>query len=592
MKISDYSFLSDCQSAALVSREGSVDWYCVPRFDSPSVFARILDADGGHWSIRPSAGNKQQRSYLPGTLVAETIFETGEGSVGVTDALVMAGGLRGHEIGMKVPHAMIRIVTGISGVVDMEMEFSPRFEYGLTRPEFIASERGIVAVGGPVRLELSASVPLRDTGVSAKAGFKVSAGETAEFGLIYTRAVGERGLDTPPINDWLEETVAAWRSWADMHQSYQGLYGEAVHRSALVLQGLTYQPSGSVVAAATTSLPEKIGGQANWDYRYAWLRDISLMMSALWIAACPDEPERFFEWISLTGVGREETVQIMFGVEGERDLSEHKLDNLDGYQGSKPIRIGNDAWKQKQLDVLGEVLDAAYLLRDNLGEMKDSTRDLLVLMADMAARRWQEPDAGMWEARDRLRHYTSSKVMCWVALDRAVKLADRLDPGEEKRRHWESARDEVRKAVMDKAWNEDIGAFAGAFDSDQLDASVLLMPIVGFLPAMDEKMRATIEVVSRELCGQGVVRRWSGEDNGFIMCSYWLVECLAMAGEFQRARELFERTSALGNDLGLFSEEADLETGELLGNFPQAFSHVGLINAAWRLTELEKAGAG
>lgn len=282
-------------------------------------------------------------------------------------------------------------------------------------------------------------------------------------------------------------------------------------------------------------------------------------------------------------------MQIMFGVEGERDLSEHKLYNLEGFNGSKPIRIGNEAWKQKQLDVPGEVLYAAFLLRDNLGEMKKSTRDLLVHMADLAARRWREPDAGMWEARDRLRHYTSSKLMCWVALDRAVKLGGKLNPGEERRQRWQSARDEVREAIMENGWNENIGAFAGAFDSDHLDASVLLMPIVGFLPATDEKMRATIEVISHELCDQGLVRRWSEEESGFIMCSFWLVECLALAGEIQRAREFFEKTSALANDLGLLSEEADPATGELLGNFPQAFSHVGLINAAWRLTGLQEA---
>ncbi len=588
MKISDYAFLSDCQSAALVNSHGSIDWFCLPRFDSPSIFARILDPAGGHWSIRPRGVYRQHRDYLEDTLVIETVFETGTGSVSVTDALSLAGGLRGHQIGMEVPHTLLRVVSGISGSVEMVMEFKPRFEYGLTPPDLRVNDSGLYAIGGPVRLDLTTVVPLAVTGnETATAHFIVRAGEVAEFGLAYSHALRKKTIDPRPIAPAMKETVDAWHSWAALHKDYDGLHTPAVRRSALVLQGLTYQPSGAVIAAPTTSLPEKLGGDANWDYRYAWLRDMSLMMHALWVAACPNEPERFFEWMTQTGLGREDTVQIMFGIEGERDLSEHQLDNLAGFGGSRPVRIGNEAWRQKQLDVLGEVLDAAFVLKDRLVVPLDSTRRLLVQLAEQAARRWREPDAGMWEARDRERHYTSSKVMCWVALDRAIRLEQSLGAGRAQKQRWQAARDEIKQAILNEAWSDRIGAFGGAFGSDHLDASVLQMPLVGFLPATDRRMRATIDMIHRELCDKGIVRRWSEEANGFIICNYWLVECLALAGDAGRAAELFSNTTALANDVGLMSEEADPATGELLGNFPQAFSHVGLINAAWRLTQLE-----
>lgn len=585
MRISDYAFLSDCQSAALVNRDGSIDWYCLPRFDSPSVFSRILDPGAGHWSIRPQGDYDQHRSYLKDTLVIENIFETSEGSVSVTDALSLAAGLRGHEIGLEVPHTLLRVVRGLSGEVDLEMEFSPAFEYGLSRPNLAIIDTGLSATGGPLKLDLITSVPLEITEDMAKAGFKIRAGETIEFGLAYSKNFSREAAARLLVDASLKETIEAWRSWADLHKSYDGLHMEAVRRSALVLQGLTYQPSGAVVAAPTTSLPEKMGGEANWDYRFAWLRDISLMMSALWVAACPDEPARFFEWITMTGLARDDAVQIMYGIEGERDLSEHQLDHLEGFAGSRPVRVGNEAWRQKQLDVMGEVLDAAFVLKDLLGTMGQPARNMLIDLAGQAERRWREPDAGMWEARDKERHYTSSKVMCWVALDRAIRLKKILGINESQEQRWRTTRDDIKSAVLSEAWNPQIGAYGGAFGSDHLDASVLLMPLVGFLPATDERMRSTIELIYHKLCDKGVVRRWQEEENGFIICNFWLVECLALAGELERAKELFEKTTALANDVGLLSEEVDSATGELLGNFPQAFSHVGLINAAWRLSK-------
>jgi GH15 family glucan-1,4-alpha-glucosidase len=379
------------------------------------------------------------------------------------------------------------------------------------------------------------------------------------------------------------DTTEGWHSWAAEHTTYDGAFPELVRRSSLVLQGLTYQRSGAVVAAATTSLPELMGGELNFDYRFAWLRDLSLTVRSLWIAACPHEPRRLFDWFA-TAAGHNggEIVQIMYGVEGERDLAEHTLDHLAGYRGSRPVRVGNEAWRQKQLDVLGEVLDAAHILRDQLGDLDPSVQEMLGSLADRAADDWSSPDAGMWEARDAERHYTSSKVMCWVALDRAIDLAPRLGTGADVAR-WSAARNAVRDAILTQAWSEQAGAYTGAFGSDELDASVLVMPLVGFLPATDARMRATIDVIERQLGADGLVRRWSADRSGFLICTYWLVECLALAGRFEDAERWFHRATAYGNDLGLLAEEADGATGELLGNMPQAFSHIGLINAAWRL---------
>ncbi len=381
----------------------------------------------------------------------------------------------------------------------------------------------------------------------------------------------------------LDRTVDSWTSWGAQHKGYDGDFPELVRRSSLVLQGLTYGPSGAIIAAATTSLPETMGGELNFDYRYAWLRDLSLTIRSLWLAACPDEPSRLFAWLANSaGHLRDELVQIMYGVEGERDLTERTLEHLGGYRGSVPVRVGNQAWEQDQLDVFGEVLDAAHLLRDQLGELTAPTQQLLVALANRAAHTWEQPDAGMWEARDKRRHYLSSKVMCWVALERAVQLATRLGP-EAEPQAWAQARDEVRAAVLDQGWSERAGAYTGAFGSDDLDASVLLLPVVGFLPATDERMRATIAAVERELGDGGLVRRWPSDQSGFFICTYWLVECLVLAGERDRARSWFRSATDHANDLGLLAEEADPQTAELLGNFPQAFSHVGLINAAWRL---------
>ena len=583
--IGDYGFLSDCHSAALIDRAGSVDWWCVPRFDSPSIFGRLLGPDAGHWSLCPTAAFEVERHYAPDSLVLRTVFTTAGGEVTVTDALALEHGARDHEIGLRSPHVLLRRVEGSAGAVEMATEFAPRMEYGLTVPHIVGSPDGVVARGGPVRLALTGGIALSAARGCASGRFTVHAGEQVDFRVAFTPSAGEPSATDGAGQASIEDTTAGWGSWAQLHDAYEGRHRDAVRRSSLVLQGLTFQPTGAVVAAATTSLPETIGAELNFDYRFAWLRDLSLTIRSLWIAACPDEADRLFQWIAdAAGHLTDERVQIMYGVEGERNLAEHELAHLPGFRDSRPVRVGNAAWDQQQLDVLGEVLDAAEQLREQLGELSESTQELLVTLADRAVATWREPDAGMWEARDQQRQYVSSKVMCWVALDRAIRLAPLLGDGVHVDR-WEEARERVRAAVLTKGWSERAGAYTGAFGSDDLDASVLLLPLVGFLGADDERMWATIEAIERDLGDVGLVRRWPDDPMGFLICTYWLVECLAMGGEVARAEEWFHRATSYANDLGLLAEEADPDRKELLGNYPQAFSHVGLINAAWRLTQ-------
>ncbi len=586
--IADYGFLSDCHSAALVDRRGSVDWWCVPRFDSPSVFGRLLDVDAGHWVIRPVEEFEVERQYVGDSLVLRSVYRTAVGELTLTEAAALHPGARGHDLGLQSPHTLLRRVEGVRGTVAVQVDFAPRMEYGRTEPHMRSVAAGVLARGGPAQLTLTSPIPLRCENGSARARFVIGAGEVVEFRAAYQPSFGGPRLDESARLATIEDTQEAWQSWSDLHQGYKGRFASEVRRSSIVLQGLTYQPSGAIVAAATTSLPERMGGELNFDYRYAWLRDLSLTTRSLWIAACPHEPARLFDWFAnAAGQIGDELFQIMYGVAGERDLTEHTLEHLSGYHESRPVRVGNQAWTQVQLDIFGEVLDAVHLLRDDLDELDEPLQQLLVVMAHRAAAGWAEPDAGMWEARDQPRQYVSSKVMCWVALDRAILLADRLGAAADPAR-WVIARDEIRAAVLEQAWSNGAGSYTGAFGSDDLDASVLLLPLVGFLPADDERMRATIDVIERDLGTGGLVRRWADDESGFLICTFWLAECLAMAGEIERAEAWFTSAAGYANDLGLLSEEAVPHAGPLLGNFPQAFSHVGLVNAAWRLTEMAK----
>jgi len=588
--IADYALLGDCQGAALVGRDGSIDWWCAPRFDSRSVFARLLDPDAGHWSIRPIEAFETEREYVADTMVLRTTFRTAEGAVRLTDALVLGEGERGHDIGLGSSHALARVVEGLAGAVRVAIDFSPRPEYGLVTPRIIRADGALATFGGADVLVLSGDAQLEPERGAARAQVVLSEGDSVAFVAEHHEALPGTPAASVDPRRGVENTVAAWQSWAQLHQAYEGFARDEVRFSARVLQALTYQPTGAVVAAATTSLPEIVGGSWNWDYRFAWLRDASLVLDALWVGACPDEAGRFFEWMARAAAGARERghVQIMFGVGGERDLTEHQLDHLAGYRDSRPVRVGNDAWRQTQLDVYGEVLSAAYGLRERIGDFDALTAPFLCTLADQAAERWQETDAGIWEGREGERHYLSGKLMCWVALDRAVKLAAQLG-AEDREDGWARERDAIREVILSDGWSDEVGAYTGAFGSDHLDASVLMMPLVGFLSADDERMRATIAAIEEQLSHGGLVRRWTGaEEGGFVICSYWLADCLARAGEVDHAQEVFDAVSTHANDVGLLSEEIDPQTGELIGNFPQAFSHVGLINAAWSIEQAAK----
>ncbi|WP_433280032.1 glycoside hydrolase family 15 protein [Micromonospora sp. CA-244673] len=584
-RIADHGFLADGRSAVLVDRSGSVNWWCPARFDAPSAFARLLDDDAGHWVIRPEGGFSTSRAYLTDTLVLRTVFTTATGSVALIDALALEPGARGHEVGLHSPRLLARVVRGLSGEVPLRLHYRPRFEYGRMVPLLERRDGALVASAASARLDLRSTVPLACEVGEASASFTVRAGEKCHFTLGYAPAYDAGPPAVLDAQQVIDDAAAGWRSWMGLHD-YRGRYREQVRRSALVMQGMTYRPSGAVVAAPTMSLPEELGGERNYDYRYAWVRDFSFSLEALWRVACTDELNLHVGWLTRSMGMNDGIVPIMYGVEGERDLTEHHLEHLAGFAGSRPVLVGNDAWRQRQNDVHGEPLSAAWLMREYLDPMPPDLRQLLRAMTERAARDWPLPDAGMWEARDAERHYVSSKVQCWTALDRAVRFGSHLGSEADVAR-WAAARDAVRRAVLTQGWSDRLTAYTGAFDSDELDASVLLMPLVGFLPAGDPRMRSTIRVIEERLSHDGLLRRWAGDPAGFLICSFWLVSCLALAGERARAGQLFERLAARANDLGLFSEQIDPYSGEALGNFPQAFSHIGLINAAGDLTDLD-----
>jgi alpha,alpha-trehalase len=595
--IADYGLLADCNSAALVDRHGSIAWLCLPRYDSPAVFAQTLDPEGGHWQIAPRSAYRSERRYLPGTLVIETTFATESGSVRLVDAMAFAEGQRDHELGFVAPHLVLRLVEGLSGEVELELELAPRPEYGLVKPLFRATESGGRTFGGPNQVVISSGVPTAIADSTMSATFVVSGGERAGFALQWSPPEGPAPEPFAPeqVAARIEDTVEAWRSWEAEHDVYDGPHRELVRLSSRVLKGLTYRPTGAIVAAPTTSLPETVGGERNWDYRYSWIRDSSLTLEALYVGACSDEAEEFVSFMTSSAGGRasERSLQIMYGIAGEHDLTERELPHLRGWRDSRPVRVGNGAWGQTQLDVYGELLNSLHLYREQLGELHMEIQAFVADLANTAARRWREKGAGMWEMRGEPRHHVSSKVLCWVALDRAIALAPQL--GEHANvEHWTAERDQIREAILTRGWSEARQAYAQSFDSDELDAAQLLMPIFGFLPATDERMRSTIEAIARELTEDGLVLRYrnqdgmnadglSGEEGTFVICSFWLVSALAKAGELDRAEELFDKLVSYASDLGLLAEEIDTASGELLGNFPQAFSHIGLITAAWEI---------
>ncbi|HVD58490.1 MAG TPA: glycoside hydrolase family 15 protein [Thermoleophilaceae bacterium] len=594
--VADYGLLADCNSAALVDRDGSIDWLCVPRYDSAAVLSRLLDPGAGHWSIRPAGAFTAERRYLPETLVIETTFTTESGRVRLTDAMAFAEGQRVHDLGFDAPHELLRSVEAIDGKVELVMELAARPEFGLYRPLIRLLDDGARTFGGTSPLRLRAGVPLEvDDESTIRCAFTVEGTESVGFALRWLPVEAQLPPEPTPaaeVRARIEDTAEAWRSWASEHDVYQGSHRELVRHSARVLKGLTYRPTGAIVAAPTTSLPETVGGERNWDYRFSWIRDSSLTIEALYIGACTDEAEEFVSFMTSAAGGRagEGSLQIMYGIGGEHDLSERELGHLRGWRDSAPVRVGNGAWSQVQLDVYGELLNSLWLYRDQLGTLHPEIRAFVADLADTAAARWQERDQGMWEMRGEPRHHLSSKVLCWTALDRAVRLAPQLGD-HAKVDEWTAARDEIHAAVVERGWSDERRAYAQSFDSDELDAAALLMPILGFLPADDERMRATIDAIVEHLTEDGLVLRYrneeglnadglTGEEGTFVICSFWLVTALAQAGEAERAEQLFESLVSHANDLGLIAEEIDTAHEELLGNFPQAFSHIGLIVAA------------
>ena len=599
LPIGDYALVSDCRSAALVGRDGSVDWLCFPRFDGPSVFCRLLDPGGGYFAIRPAGAFQARRRYVSETMVLETTFTTEGGTAVLTDAMAIGAGERGHGLGVHSPGMLLRRLACTGGQIEAEVSYAPRPEYGLIYPILVPVAGGVAARGGADRLLLSASVGFDIDGAVATARVQLAAGQAAVF------ALGHGQMGGPPLVPWtaaeiaarLEDTAEGWRSWSALHQNYEGPWRELVRHSGRVLQALTFAPTGAIVAAPTTSLPETVGGGRNWDYRYTWVRDASLAMEALWVAACPDEANKFFAFLADAAASllqRGADLQIMFGVGGERDLTERELSHLAGWRDSRPVRVGNGAWSQRQLDVYGELLGAAQRLIDKLGELDPVTRQFLAAAADTAAARWQEKDQGIWEIRGEPRDFLYSKLMCWVALDRAIALATRLG-AEDRVTDWAAARDEIRTAILEHGWNEQAQSFTQAFGGEDLDASTLMLAITGFLPGDDPRMKATIDATARRLTDKrGLVYRYlahdglAGEEGTFLLCTFWLAQAQALAGEVEAATATFERAVAAINDAGLLAEEVDPRNGEMIGNFPQAFSHIGLINAAWAITQAQQ----
>jgi alpha,alpha-trehalase len=618
--IADYALLSDRHSAALVSRDGSIDWLCFPRFDSPSIFARLLGAQAGYWSVRATGATTTTRRYIDRTMVLETTYRAATGTAVVVDALATGEGNRQHGLGRDAPHLLLRRVTCTEGEIEVDVKYVPRPEFGLVIPLLDSVDGGVAAAGGADVLILSCPAHLAIEKSSASGRLHLRQGEEVGFALHHKNRTDPgiaRVWTQSEIATRLADTVSAWQSWSDLHQAYVGPWRDLVHHSGRVLQALSFQPTGAICAAATTSLPETPGGTRNWDYRYAWVRDASFTIEALWVAACPDEANEFFDYMTASAAGSLEEgadLQIMFGIGGERDLTERELSHLPGWRKSIPVRVGNDAWRQRQLDVYGELLSAVYRLSDHLFDQTDrvgpmaepdkwdrppdlapTTKQFLIELADTAARRWQEKDHGIWEVRGEPRHFVYSKLMCWVALARAIALADRIGAAD-RVETWTGIQDQIHRAILTEGWSDRANAFTQSFGSEDLDASNLMLPLVGFLPPDDPRVLATIEVTEHRLTDEkGLVYRYraqdglDGQEGAFLLCTFWLAQALAVAGQPARARTVFERAAAYVNDVGLLAEEVDPSTGELLGNFPQAFSHIGLVNAAWAISQAEAA---
>ncbi len=590
--ISDYGLLSDCHSAALVSRDGAVDWCCFHRFDARPVFGRVLDwAKGGYLRVAPRAAYSVSRRYLPGSNVLETHFQTDRGVLAVLDCLPV----RREEVeageALHPYHQLLRMARCEDGEVTVGLELHPRFDYGLTVPRLELHDDHLSLVyGGADALVVQSSISLEQTELCGCRGEALlRAGDEAFVTVTHAapHKLRPQRVDEDELRRRLQATIDYWRAWSQRCR-YQGPYRDAVVRSALVLKALTNHPTGAIVAAPTTSLPERVGGPRNWDYRYAWLRDAALNLYALFSLGYTEEARDFMGWLRRTTAGRADQLQPLYGVGGERLVPEIELAELDGYKGSRPVRVGNAAAGQLQLDVYGELADTAWLFHRHGGEIDGAFWDFLCSVVDVVASRWREPDEGIWEVRDQRRHFVSSKAMAWVAVDRAIKLAEaRGLPADVDR--WRVLRQEIASRIDEEGAHPTTGNFVRAFGSDELDASTLLLPLTRFVRRDDPRIRATVDAIEHGITKNGLVYRYSGEDGlsghegAFVICTFWLIDNLALLGETDRATALFERLLECSNDLGLLAEEIDPSSDEPLGNFPQAFSHVGLIGAAMNL---------
>jgi GH15 family glucan-1,4-alpha-glucosidase len=588
LRIEDYALIGDCHSAALVSRAGSIDWLCWPRFDSPACFAALLGTpENGFWRMSPGQGaTAAARRYRPDSLVLETEFETDTGAVTVIDFMPV-----------RTTHCdLVRMVVGRRGRVAMESEGVLRFDYGSAVPWVSLSDdrKRLRAVAGPDMVQLASRVPLENRDRKTWARFTVAAGEVYPFVLSHSPS----HLDHMHELDAERSAAETERFWTEWSQrcTYSGDWGGLVRRSLITLKALTYAPTGGIVAAPTTSLPEKIGGVRNWDYRYCWLRDATLTLLALMNAGYFEEAKAWREWLLRAVAGSPEQMQIMYGIAGERRLTELELPWLCGYEGSEPVRIGNAAAAQVQLDVYGELVDTLYQACKGGLARHDAAWSLQRALLEHLARVWVQPDEGMWEVRSPPRHFTYSKIMSWVAFDRAIKMVEHFAlPGPVDR--WRELRERIHADVCRRGFNRKRNAFVQCYGSDELDASLLLIPITGFLPCSDPRVLSTMEAIRRDLTVDGFVQRYRTEraadglppgEGVFLACSFWLADNLCLQGRWDEAGELFNRLLGLCNDVGLLAEEYDPVARRMLGNFPQAFSHVGLVNTALNLSARDK----
>jgi GH15 family glucan-1,4-alpha-glucosidase len=580
--ISDYGVIGDMHSAALVGLDGSIDWLCFPDFDSPSVFAAVLDdARGGHWRIRPQGEYRPQQRYLPDTNILCTSFSSEDGQVELTDFMPLKNELRDSA------HQVLRVVRGVRGSVKMECSFEPRIDYARGHTLLRKAGGVVVAEQGSARLSLASPIELSIREAGARARFTVEQGQEVVFALQW-------GVDRPPdASPWhgeLELTAGKWRDIANSI-SYDGRWREQVRRSALALHLLIYMPTGALVAAVTTSLPEWIGGSRNWDYRYCWIRDAAFTLDAFDRLGHTAEARRFLEWLMTFCQSCGASLRTLYGVRYDEELTELTLHHLDGYRGSRPVRIGNAASMQLQMDIFGEVMVACATYHRAGGEISNEMWSSIESFAEAAIKNWGRPDRGIWEVRGPMRHFVYSKVMCWLAVDRAITLAQALNKTVDLDR-WRAVREEIRADVLERGWNERLQSFVQYYGAEHTDAALLMLPFVGFLPADDPRMLSTARRIQEELGEDGLLRRYAaersddgvgGEEGVFTMCSLWLAGYLTFVGELEEARKIFERVLACGNHLGLFSEMVNPRTGEALGNFLQAFTHVSFIHTARNL---------